>query len=61
MNQKDYCKIADSNYHYHNYYDYYYLYTFFSMYGCACGCVRPYEYHSTLPHLLPSMNDFMIY
>ena len=30
------------------------------MYGSACGCVRQYEYHSTLPNLLPSMYDFMI-
>ena len=26
----------------------------------ACMCVRQYEYHSTLPHLLPPMYDFMI-
>ena len=40
MNKIDYCKIADSSYHYHNEYDYYYIYLFFSMYGSACGCVR---------------------
>ena len=54
MNPIDYCKIVDSSYHYHNLYDYYYIY-FFSMCGFASGCVRQYEYHSTLPHLLPSM------
>ena len=37
------------------------IYTFFLMCGSACGCVRQYEYHSTLPHLLPSMYDFMIH
>ena len=30
------------------------------MYESACGCVPHYEYDSTLPHLLPSMYDFMI-
>ena len=53
MNQIDYCKIADSNYD--SKYDYYY-HIFFYIYGC----VRQYEYHSTLPHLLPSMYGFMI-
>ena len=33
---------------------------FSSMCGSACGCVRQYEHHSTLPQLLPSMYDFMI-
>ena len=30
------------------------------LYGSACGSVRQYEYHSALPHLLPSMFDFII-
>ena len=30
------------------------------MYGSACECVRQYEYHSTLQHLLPSMYDLMM-
>ena len=30
------------------------------MCGSARRCVRQYEYHSTLLHLLPSMYDFMI-
>ena len=39
-----------------------YIYILFSMYGSAYGCVRQYEYHSTLPHkiLLPSVYDLMI-
>ena len=30
------------------------------MCGSVYGCVRQYEYHSTLLHLLLSMYDFMI-
>ena len=44
INHIDYCKIVDS-YHYHNWGS--------SMCGSVCGCVRQYEYHSTLLYLLP--------
>ena len=37
-----------------------YIYILFFVCGSACGCVRQYEHHTTLPHLLPSMYDFMI-
>ena len=57
MNQID-CKTVDS--FYHTTINMAILMYFYPMWVSACGCARQYEHHSTLPHLLPLMYDFMI-
>ena len=58
-NQIDKCKTVDSfNHTTINMANLMYI-IFFPMWVSACGCVRQYEHHSTLPHLLPFMYDFM--
>ena len=55
MNQIYYCKTIYASYLYH-----FYTYIhFFYMSVPACRCVPQYQYHSTLPHLLPPRMTLM--
>ena len=64
-NQIDYCKIVDFSLHYTtiNVTIIVCLYIYiciFHVCGSSCRCVRQYDYHSTLLHLLLFMYNFMI-
>ena len=56
----DKCKTVDSFYHTTINMAILIYIIFFPIRVSACGCARQYEHHSTLPHLLPFMYDFMI-